>query len=69
MLVVLGVLVTAMGSLALVVNGLRRAPEAYEDEEGFHVMRKGVPASGISHHKGRREKHELGSLKEKEIHP
>lgn len=41
-------LVAGMGCLALVIFELRKAPEGYEDERGFHVVRKGTAGYGIS---------------------
>jgi hypothetical protein len=43
-------LVAGMGSLALVILELRKAPEGYEDERGFHAIGRvgyGVPGSMI----------------------
>jgi hypothetical protein len=34
-------------SLAFIVVGLRRAPEAYEDEHGFHVVGNRATSSGV----------------------
>jgi hypothetical protein len=44
----LGLLVVASSSLVIVLNGLRKAPEAYEDESGFHLIRKRAHYSGAS---------------------
>ena len=40
MLVTAGLLVAGVGSLALIARELREAPEGYEGEHGFHVVRK-----------------------------
>ena len=53
MIVAAGLLVAGMSALALVILELRKAPQGYEDERGFHAVRKGamgysVPAPKIS---------------------
>jgi hypothetical protein len=40
--------IAGMGSLALVILELRKAPEGYEDERGFHPVRKRTAWYGVS---------------------
>jgi hypothetical protein len=40
MIVAAGLLVVGIGSLALIARALLKAPEGYEDEYGFHIVRK-----------------------------
>ena len=40
MIVAAALLVVGIGSLALIARGLRKAPEGYEDEHGFHIVRE-----------------------------
>jgi len=41
-------LVAGIGSLALVTLELCKAPEGYEDERGFHAVRRGKVAYGVA---------------------
>ena len=48
MFVTFGIIATAtFAAVTIVANRLRNAPEAYEDEQGFHIIRKSVKGSGI----------------------
>ena len=40
MIVAAGFLVAGVGSLALIIRELRKAPEGYEDEHGFYTVGK-----------------------------
>ena len=44
----LGVLTVASVSLAVILNVLRKAPEGYEDESGFHIIHGRAHYSGAS---------------------
>jgi len=48
MIVAAGLLITGMASLALVILELRKAPQGYEDERGFHAVRKGAMGYSVS---------------------
>ena len=48
MIVAAGLLVAVVDSLALVILELCKAPEGYEDERGFHAVRKGMVAFGVA---------------------
>jgi hypothetical protein len=68
MLSTLGILSVTFGALIIVVNALRSAPEAYEDEQGFHLIRKRASGSGILRRK-RASQPETGSLKGARVNP
>ena len=40
MIVAANLLIVGVGSLALIILELRKAPEGYEDERGFHAVCK-----------------------------
>jgi hypothetical protein len=69
MLLVIAILAIVGGSLLIVVNSLRRAPQGFEDEHGFHVVAKHVSGSGIVARKKRIPLHGSGSLKEARSNP
>ena len=48
MLVIAGLLVAGIGSVALILRELRKAPEGYEDEHGLHIVSGGTAGSGVS---------------------
>ena len=68
MLSALGILSVTFGALVIIVNGLRSAPEAYEDGQGFHLIRKRASGSGILRKK-RASRSEPGSLKGARVNP
>jgi hypothetical protein len=47
MIVAVGLFVAGLGSLALIIRQLCKAPEGYEDEHGFCTIRKGVAEYGV----------------------
>ena len=47
LVMIVGLLIAGMGSLALIILELRKAPEGYEDERGFHAVRKGTVGYGV----------------------
>jgi hypothetical protein len=46
-IVAAGLLVAGMGFLVLVLLELRKAPEGYQDECGFHAVGKGAVGYGV----------------------
>ncbi len=47
MLITAGLLVAGIGSLALILRELRKAPEGCEDEHGFRIIRNRAVGSGV----------------------
>jgi hypothetical protein len=48
MIVAAGFFIAGVGcSLALIIRELRKAPECYEDEDGFYTARKGAVKYGL----------------------
>ena len=48
MIVAAGFFVAGVGcSLALIIRELRKAPEGYEDEHGFYIVRNGAVKYGV----------------------
>ena len=43
----IGLLAVSSGSLLIVINGLRKAPEAFEGEHGLHILRRSLRGAGI----------------------
>jgi hypothetical protein len=68
MLFALGSCAITFGALVIIVNGLRSAPEGYEDEHGFHVIRKRASGSAILRRK-RASRPESGSLRGARVNP
>jgi hypothetical protein len=42
-----GLIVVSSGSLLLIINGLRKAPEAFEDENGLHILPPRRSGAGV----------------------
>jgi hypothetical protein len=47
MFLAIGILATTFGAVVFIANSLRNAPEAYEDQHGFHVLGKRASGGGI----------------------
>ena len=47
----IGLMAVSSGSLLIVINGLRKAPEAFEDEHGLHILRRSLRGAGILRNK------------------
>lgn len=64
MLFAIGLVALAFASLVVIMNGLRKAPEGYEDEDGFHVVRDHANRprlSALTRRPKRRESYPVGA--------
>jgi hypothetical protein len=68
MFLAIGILTTTFGAAVIIANSLRNAPEAYEDQHGFHVIRKRASSAGILLRRKYAGHHGSGSLKGARIH-
>jgi len=68
MFLLVGLAAAGCGSLVLIARTLHKAPEAFEDENGFHLVRR-RPNSAAVLHRGRfAYKGGSASLKEARAH-
>jgi hypothetical protein len=63
MFLAIGLLATTFGTAVIIANSLRNAPEAYEDQDGFHVIRKRATGAGILFRRKYAGHHGSASLK------
>ena len=68
MIVLAGVIVVAAGSFCAILIGLRKAPEGYEDGQGFHLIRKRASGAAVVRSSKYARAHGSGSLKRAEAH-
>ena len=68
MLLAIGILAATFGTLVIIANSLRNATEAYEDKDGFHVIRKRASGVGILLRRKYAGHHGSSSLKGARIH-
>jgi hypothetical protein len=43
----IGLMAVSCGSLLILINALRKAPEAFESEDGFHILKSRPTRAGI----------------------
>jgi hypothetical protein len=66
--VLLGFVTAAAASFGVVAVALRRAPEAFEDEQGFHILRKRAGGSAVLARKRRAKQDHIASLRKAQSH-
>jgi hypothetical protein len=63
MLVLLGILTaTPVAAVATIAVCLRNAPEGYEDEGGFHVLKRREAGSAVIRNRQRSDHHAIGMV-------
>ncbi len=63
MSLLLGLLGGASMALSVIYVSLRKAPEAYEDEQGFHLFRKRAPGARVLSKRHLKQQEATPSLK------
>ncbi len=66
MIALAGIIVVASLSFCTILIGLRRAPEGYEDEQGFHPIRKRASGAAVVRPARYAKSHGSGALKRAE---
>jgi len=66
--VILGLGAIAGASCGVIAVALRRAPEAYEDAEGLHILRRRTPGTKVLSRKASARQRHPGSLREARSH-
>jgi len=68
MLLSIGLVAVGCGSLILILRSLHKAPEGFEDEDGFHVVQSRADSAAVLRRKKLADKGGSGSLKEAGAH-
>jgi len=63
----IGLVAVGCGSLILILRSLHKAPEGFEDEDGFHVVQSRADSAAVWRRKVA-NRHSSGSLKEAGAH-
>lgn len=67
MLFALGIVATAGATLVTVAHRLSKAPEGYEDQDGFHLLKRTRGSAVIRRRVGHAA--EAGALRSARVHP
>ena len=68
MLLSIGLVAVGCGSLILILHSLHKAPEGFEDEDGFHVVQSRADSAAVLRRRKIANKDSSGSLKEAGAH-